>query len=273
MNETLRRASSAAHDVAGWIPMIARVGYAAKGVVYLLIGYIAVRAAMAAGQAQGASGALASLRDESGGRTLLLVIAIGLLCHVAWRAVQALLDPEHAGGPGGGKRLAMRGFYALSGAVYGSLALTAWQISRGTRGAEGADESQVWIARLLDKPAGAWLVMGAGLGVVIYGVVQLMKAWKGDVNKRIEPGSARAREAMQALGRLGTAARGLVLLPIGWFVFTAGRLYRSDAAVDTGEVLKMLGSGGLLAVVGAGLAAYGAHQIGKARYRRIAPPS
>ena len=272
MNESFQRVESAARDVAAWVPLAARLGYAAKGVVYLLVGWIAFKAATAAGQAQGTTGALASLRDEDGGRLLLAVIAFGLLCHVAWRAVQALLDPEHAGTSGDRKRLAMRVFYALSGVIYASLALTAWQLSRGGAGADASGGSQVWIARLLEKPAGAWLVMAMGLGVIGYGVHQLVKAWKGDVNKRIEPRSARAREAMQLLGRFGTAARGLVLLPIGWFVFTAGRLYRSDAAVDTGEVLNMLDKGWLLALVGAGLAAYGAHQVGKALYRRITAP-
>lgn len=274
MNAPLRTASNAtaaaAHDVAGWVPPLARIGYAAKGVVYLLIGWIAAKAAMASGEAQGATGALAELVDESGGRTLLLVIAFGLACHVLWRAVQALLDPEHPGAQGDRKRMAMRVFYALSGAIYASLAVTAWQLSRG-QSAQG-DGQTVWIARLLEKPLGTWLVMAAGLGVIGYGLQQLYKAWTGDVNKRMATGDARTHAGLRTLGRIGTAARGLVLLPVGWFVFHAGRLYRAEAAADTGEVLKMLGHGWLLLGVGIGLAAYGAHQLGKARYRRIDRP-
>ena len=63
------------------------------------------------------------------------------------------------------------------------------------------------------------------------------------------------------------------MLPLGWFVFNAGRLYRASAAADTGEVLRMLGHGGLLAAVGLGLVAYGVHQIAKAIYRRIERPA
>lgn len=275
MNNPVRTASiatAATRDVAGWVPPAARVGYAAKGMVYLLIGWIAAKAALASGQAEGATGALAALRDEAGGRLMLLVIGLGLACHVLWRAVQVLLDPEHPGERADHKRMAMRAFYALSGAVYASLAFTAFQLSRDA-GASGGNGQEVWIARLLEKPFGTWLVMCAGLGVIGYGLQQLYKAWQGDVNRRMAARDARTHRGLRALGRLGTAARGLVLLPVGWFVFNAGRLYRAEAAADTGEVLEMLGQGWLLLAVGLGLAAYGAHQIGKALYRRIERPA
>ena len=101
---------SATREAASWVPPIARVGYAAKGVVYLLVGWIAIKAGMASGSPEGSAGALASLVDEVGGQLILMVIAIGLLAHVIWRAVQAILDPEHPGS--GAKRVAARQFYA-----------------------------------------------------------------------------------------------------------------------------------------------------------------
>jgi hypothetical protein len=199
-----------------------------------------------------------------------MLIAAGLLAHVVWRLVQALLDPEHpARDP---KRIFMRMFYALSAVVYGSMAYTAWQIASRGR-AEGGDGTQLWVARLLDQPFGAWLVMAAGLMVMGYGLHQLRKAARGDVNRHLGTRNAATARTVTAIGRIGTAARGLVLLPLGWFVFNAGRLYRASAAADTGEVLRMLERGGLLAAVGLGLVAYGVHQIAKAVYRRIEPPA
>lgn len=257
------------HQVAGWVPPVARMGYAAKGVVYGLVGWIAVKAGLASGGAQGTSEALASLTDEQGGRWMLVAIALGLLGHVAWRAVQALLDPEH--GDSGAKRIAMRLFYALSGAIYLSLAVTAWQLSRGEGG--GGDGQEVWVGRLLDQPFGTWLVMLAGLGVMAYGIHQLVKAAKGDVNRHMGASGASTHRGLTLIGRIGTAARGLVLLPIGWFTFRAGRLYRAEEAADTGEVLQMLGGGTVLTLVGLGLVAYGVHQVAKAIYRRIERPA
>ena len=68
--------SATAHRVAGWVPPLARIGYAAKGVVYGLVGWIAVKAGLASGGAQGTSEALASLTDEQGGRWMLVAIAL-----------------------------------------------------------------------------------------------------------------------------------------------------------------------------------------------------
>lgn len=266
MNVSIGNAASAtAHQVAGWVPPMARAGYAAKGVVYVLLGYIAFKAGLAAGEPQGTTGALQSLTDERGGSLMLTLIAVGLIAHVAWRLVQAALDPEHP--ERDAKRVVMRFFYALSAVIYGSLAYTAWQLARLGR-AEGGNGTEIWIARLLDKPFGTWLVMAAGLGVIGYGVHQLVKAGRGDVNHRMA-----TSRAVTAIGRVGTAARGVVLLPIGWFVFNAGRQYRASTAADTGEVLRMLEGGGLLAAVGLGLLAYGVHQIAKAVYRRIERPT
>lgn len=258
-------AREAARDVAGWVPPLARLGYAAKGVVYLLIGGIAFRAATAAGSPEGATGALRSLADETGGRAMLMAIAFGLAAHVVWRLVQAALDPEHAGRET--KRLGMRVFYALSAVIYGAMAVSAWRIARGRP--EGGDAGgETWIARLLELPAGRWLVVAAGIGVIAYGLHQLVKAAKGDVMKHL----ARSRPGLRSLGRFGVGARGLVLLPVGWFVVQAGRTYDPSAAGGTEQALQMLDRGAVLALVGLGLAAYGVFQIAKAAYRRIEAP-
>lgn len=259
-----------ARTVAAWVPPLARVGYAAKGLVYLLVGGIAIKAALATGGARGTTEALAALASEGPGRAMLMAIALGLAAHVLWRLVQSLLDPEHP--EGGAKRIAMRAFYLLSAGVYGSLATTAWQLGRGDAATRN-DGHEVWVAQLLQQPLGAVLVMIAGASVAGYGVHQLVKAVRGDVNRHMRPPDADTRRGLDLIGRIGTAARGVVLLPIGWFVFNAGRHYRASVAADTGEVLRMLGSDLLLAAVGAGLAAYGLHQVSKALFRRIRKPA
>lgn len=254
-----------ANEVASWVPPLARLGYAAKGVVYLIIGFLAFRAATAAGSPEGASGALASLADEAGGRLMLVLIALGLLAHVLWRLVQGILDPEHVSHDA--KHVALRAFYLLSAVIYGSLAWTAWRLSQGG-GSGGGENQQIWIAKVMEFPLGRWLVMAVGLGIIAYGIHQLIKAWHADVRKHM----TRNDRWIVLVGRIGIGARGLVLLPIGWFVFNAGRTYDPQAAGSTTEALQMLERGGLLALVGVGLLAYGIHQFLKAAYRRIERP-
>ncbi len=201
---------------------------------------------------------------------MLILIAAGLLCHVAWRFVQALLDPEHHG-DNDAKRIAVRVLYALGGVIYLSLAFTAWQLSRG-EGSGSDDGQEVWIQKVLEQPFGTWLVMLAGIGVMIYGLHQLYQAWKGDIDRRMTGTNARVSRGVRILGRVGTAARGVVLLPIGWFVFSAGREYRAEEAANTEDVLQMLDSGWLLMAVAIGLMAFGLYQIATAIYRRIEQP-
>jgi uncharacterized membrane protein len=260
----------AAREVASWVPLLARLGFAAKGVVFLLVGWIALRAGMEAGSPEGARGALAALDDETGGRILLILIAAGLLCHVAWRFVQAFLDPEHHG-DNDAKRIALRVLYALGGVIYLSLAFTAWQLGRGE--GSGSDSGQgVWIQKILEQPYSAWLAMLSGIGVMIFGLHQLYQAWKGDIDQGMTATNARVLRGVRVLGRVGIAAQGAVLLPIGWFIFSAGREYRAEEAANMEEVLEMLGSGWLLMAVAVGLMAYGLHQIVTAIYRRIEQP-
>ena len=260
----------ALREVAGWVPLLARLGFAAKGVVFLLIGWIALRAGMEAGSPEGATGALAALDDETGGRIMLILIAAGLLCHVAWRFVQAFLDPEHHG-DNDAKRIALRVIYALGGVIYLWLAFTAWQLGRGE--GSGSDSGQeVWIQKFLEQPFGTWLVMLSGIGAMIFGLHQLYQAWKGEIDQGLTATNARVLRGVRVLGRVGTAAQGAVLLPIGWFIFSAGREYRAEEAANMEEVLEMLGSGWLLMAVAVGLMAYGLHQIVKAIYQRIEQP-
>lgn len=256
-------AARSAREVAAWVPPLARLGYAAKGVVYLLVGAIAFQAATAAGSPEGARGALRSLADESGGRLVLAAIAIGLFAHVLWRLVQAVRDPEHRGHDT--RRIGMRLFFALGAAIYGSLAVAAWQLAQGRP--DGSGEAS-WIPRLFELPAGRWLVVAAGVAVVGYGVHQVLKAAKGDVMRRL----ARQDHRLRMLGRFGVGARGLVLLPVGGFIVQAGRTYDASAAGGTEAALRMLDRGSLLAVVGLGLLAYGLFQLAKAAYRRIDAP-
>lgn len=274
MNQSVNRATGAArsgaNEVASWVPPLARLGYAAKGVVYLIIGWLAFKAANAAGDPSGAGGALQTLRDEGGGQIALYVIAVGLAAHVVWRLVQGLLDPEHHGRDA--KHVGLRLFYLLSAVVYASLAVTAWQLASGGGGGGSGGSQSIWIQKVLAWPMGTWLVMAAGVAVAVYGLQQIWKGLQGNVAKRFGIPNPQHHRWVVILGRVGTIARGVVLLPIGWMLFQAGRHYNASEAGSTGEALKLLDSTGLLTAVGIGLVAYGLFQIVKAIYRRIGQP-
>lgn len=260
-------ASRATHEVASWVPPVARIGYAAKGAVYLLIGYIAAKAAFAADSPKGATGALGELLNE-GGRGVVLLMGVGLLAHALWRFVEAALDPEHRGQP---HRVGARLAYLGSGLVYGWLALTAFKLSQGRGGGESGGEKS-FAATLMAQPYGRWFVGAIGVAVIGYGIHQVILGFRGDVTKDLGIRDPDKHRAVVAIGRIGTAARGVVFGIIGTFFIDAARHYNAKEAGGIQDALGWLGQSWLLMAVALGLMAYGLLQFAKAWYRRIEAP-
>ncbi len=103
-----------------WVTMFARFGYAAKGVVYLIIGALAVElAAGRGGAATDQRGALRTIYEQPFGKFLLIVVAIGLIAFALWSFIQALFDTEGKGKKA--KGILGRVGYAVIGISYGLL--------------------------------------------------------------------------------------------------------------------------------------------------------
>lgn len=267
-------ARRAAAETAPWVQRLARLGYAAKGVVYVIIGAVAADAAFSpAEQVQGSSGALGTILHQPFGKVLLAVVALGLAGYVLWKAVQAVTDPEHKGSDA--KGMAARIGYGISAVLYAGLTLEAVRMLRGQGGGGQGNGAQHWTAMVMDKPFGRWLVGLAGLGVAGYGIVQLVRAFKSDLTKKLHlEGSAVAtRDRVVALGRAGMAARGVVFVIIGWLVLQAALRYDPSRAQGLeGALVKLREAPAgpwVLAAVAIGLIAYGVFQLVKARYRVI----
>jgi hypothetical protein len=270
--EVQHHARRAAHQASPGVQKLARLGYAAKGVVYLIVGGVAAQAAFSpAEQVEGTEGALHTILEQPFGKVLLGLVALGLAGFVVWRAVQAIMDPEHSGG--GVKRTGGRIGYAISGVMYAALTLEAVRMIRGSGGQGGG--TQHWTAVVMEKPFGRIAIGLAGLGIGAYGLYQLFKAFKDDLDKRLNlEGSAVAtRKRVVALARAGMAARGVVFGIIGWLVIKSALQYDPSEAQGLQGALVTLREAAygpyLLGLVALGLIAYGISQLVKARYRVI----
>jgi hypothetical protein len=109
------------------IVALARAGYAAKGIVYFLIGTAAIL--FVAGhhnRTADFSGVMIQLLHLPFGMFLLAGLAIGFAGYSLWCFIQAVMDTEHKGHNFGG--VIVRCFYGLVGVVYAGLAWSALKL-------------------------------------------------------------------------------------------------------------------------------------------------
>lgn len=250
---------------------LARAGYITKGVVYAIVGMLALQVAAGGGGAPtDSSGAILTIGQQPFGRLLLVLTTIGLAGYVLWRFVQAIWDVEDKGSDTRG--LIKRATFAISGLAYASLAVMAGRVAFGA--GAGTSERQ-WTARLMEQPLGPWLVALTGAIVIGIGVYQLYRVYRGDFLKSYDlhrMSHAERRFARRA-GQLGLSARGVTFAIIGWFLIQAAIHHDPSQARGLGAALATLAQQPhgpwLLGVVAFGLVAFGAYCFTKARYRHF----
>ena len=256
------------------IERLARFGFCARGVVYGVVGALAVLAALGAGGKAGDSeGALRFVLLGPLGPWIVGLIALGLWGFAAWRLVEAVTDADRRGSSP--KGLAIRGAHLVSSGIYAGLGLTAASLALGLGLHAGGDGLQDWTAWLLAKPFGRFAVGLAGLCVVGGGGAFLLKAVRGDVTERLALDAGRKAWA-EPIGRLGYAARGIAFLIIGGFLVAAAWHQASSEVKGLSGAFQALRAQPygriLLAIVATGHVAFGAFGLIQARYRRIDAP-
>lgn len=255
--------------------IMARLGYGARGIVYCLVGGLALLAAFGSGgQTGGSRSALQTLLSQPFGKAWLVAIALGLFGFAAWRVVEALTDADHRGTEW--KALGVRAAHLISGGIYASLAVFAVNLALGAGSGGGEDQAaQSWTAWLLSQPFGQWLVGFIGAAVAVTGAGFVWKGWRGDVMARLAlpPGTERW---VRPLGRLGYAARGVVFFIVGVFLILAALHSNSSEVRGLGGALQSVQGQPfgwiLLGLVAAGLFAFGVFGLVQARYRHLDTP-
>ena len=260
----------------------ARIGYGARGFVYLSAGALTLLAATdRIGEAVGTSGAAGWLAEQPFGKVWLVLLGLGLWAFVGWRVLQAVFDADHEGADL--KGWTTRAGQAVSGLFYGVLASGVFEYldefaeatDASSAQAESVAENQEKAAALLALPFGEALLIGAGLTVLGVGVGNIVRAFRDDFGDALACPKAFCGTAT-ALARAGYAARGFAYLPLGVFVVLAGLHARSGEVTTTAAALDALeaqpGGSVILGLTAAGLMAFGAFAFVEARWRRIRPP-
>ena len=247
------------------IGVLARMGYAARALVYLVVGSLAVLTAVGlGGETTDSRGAVREIAEQPFGKVLLILLVLGLLGYVIWRATQALTDSDNHGTSA--KGLGVRAGLLISAGTHAALALfTAKLIWSGSKDSGG---QPTW----LSSDAGLWFLAAVGVGMAIAGVAHMVKGWKVGYQKfmRLPPSQV---GWMQPLCRFGLVARGAVLVLIGFILARSAIVAHSSDVKGIADALHALRDTAygawLLGVVAAGLVAFGCYSLLEAIYRRI----
>jgi hypothetical protein len=243
---------------------LVRMGYAARGVVYILLGYLALSTA---GKAQDGQNAVFNLiQDVPGGTVMLYLVALGLLAYALFKAIDAASDIERHGDDAAGR--AKRVGSGASAVAHIALAYTAYQFAVGSRQAStGQSGGQDAAGSLLTWEMG-WMLLGLiGLGFLIGAAMQAKAAYTANFMKFVGGGAPRY---VRPIGRAGHAARAVVFAVVGFSLVKAGWLARSSEVKGLGDALVSLSDDGILyTLVALGLILFGIFSLVVARYRII----
>jgi hypothetical protein len=259
---------------ADWLNALARVGLVAKGASFALVGILAIKLAVASGgEATSRQGALQSLAQQSFGKFLLILLALGFAAYALWRFAQTFFDKNDVGK--GVKGLAKRAGYFGSGTIYAILTYSTVKIISGAAEQSQNQKAQKTTATVLSWPAGKWIVGAAGL--VLFGV-GLWSGYRGIEKKFLkdwmkEKMSAAAQSWGSRAGVVGLLGWMVAFALIGIFLVKAAHDYNAREAIGLDGALQKLANHSygswLLGIGAAGLLAYAVFCLFEARYRKV----
>lgn len=275
--------STAVSEVADALPSkheaIVRAGRLAigtQGVLYVILGFLAVQlAAGHSGAEPSQSGAVEALARQPFGRILMIVATVGLASHAAWRLVLAV-----RGEPGNddedGKSLAKRAANLGRAAIYVSFTIAAVTLAFGSgesdSGASGGDagastKEQASTALVLSWPAGRWLVIAVGLGIIGAGLWNVKRAVTRSFLDKLDCTTmAEGKErTVEIVGVIGYLARACSYALVGWFLINAGWQHDSTETEGLDGALRELATTThgpwLLRLVAVGLMLFGCFRV------------
>lgn len=251
---------------------LAKLGFAARGTIYLLLGFFAMLLVLGKRSPEADQrGAMQEVARHTGGFLLLWVIAIGFVGYALWRFSEAAFGVTGKSKDEKGPRLQS----LVRGLIYAGLAVSAFNLLATARSKSQAAQQQLLTSKVMEYSFGRWVVgifgavvIGVGLGLMYEGIARKFK--KHFAMADMPTGS---RRIVWFLGTFGITARGVVFGLVGFFLIRAaweydpskargldGALRRTVAESDTGRLL--------VGVCAIGLIAFGLYAYAEAAWRR-----
>ena len=265
MSGSARRASDS--RPAQWL---ARLGLTARGVLYILIGVVAILVAIGQGSHEAdQSGALQLLASQPYGLVALWLLFVGFAGYALWRLSEAVFGVTGEGN-GAGPRLKS----LVRAVLYAIFAVLTVKVITGQQASQASQQKDL-TATVMHHTGGQWLVGIVGVAIVIAGLALVLEGIRRKFMKYLRTGemSPQTRRAVERLGMIGTTARGLVFALAGVLVIDAAVEFKPSKAGGVDKALLTLRDQPfgefLLILAAAGLIAFGVYGLAEARWRRV----
>ncbi len=266
-----------------WLRAVSRLGLACRGTVYLLVGYLALRLALAthgrAGAPASSAGAVqAAVAPTTWGRVPLVLLVAGLGAYALTQLIEAVFRPAHATSTIG--RWRQRAVSSWGFLLYLAFCLSTAQLlvtpAKQTARSEQLQDTDV-TADLLRTGWGRLLLTLVGVIVVAAGVEVGRRSVRLDFRERFTAAHMSRPLALltRALGGFGCVARSVVFVLVGGFILKAAVLSSAKQAKGLDAVFRSVASSPsgawLLGLLASGLVCYGLYCLLEARYRDLTP--
>jgi hypothetical protein len=249
---------------------LARIGLVARGVIYILIGWLAIELAIGHSlQRPSQEGALHLLAGQSYGLITLWLLGIGFACYALWRLSEAAFGVTGEK-PGAGPRLKS----LVRAIVYAFLSALTLQVIAGSASNETRKQQDL-TASVMHHTGGQWLVGIVGLAIVIVGLILVAEGIRRTFMKHLRSGemSPRTRKIVEKLGMVGTTARGVVFAIVGALIVDAAVTFDPQKSGGLDKALLTLRhqvfGEFLLLIFALGLLIFGIYGLCEARWRRV----
>jgi hypothetical protein len=251
-----------------WMDHAIRAGLVAYGVVHLLVAWLAVQLAFGEkADSASNSGAMQYLAEQPLGGVLLWLIAVGMFFLVLWRLLE--FGFGYRGESDDTKRWRKRATSLGKAVIYGALGVSAVRTATGSGGGGGTDSTT---AKLMDLPAGQWIVGAVGLAIIGYGISLVVRGWTEKFREHLDAQGQSGTDgsAYVKLGKAGYIAKGVAIAIVGGLFGYAAVTHDPkksgglDQALQT--VLEQPFGQVLLVAIAIGIAAYGAFCFARAKH-------
>ncbi|WP_192806744.1 DUF1206 domain-containing protein [Streptomyces arboris] len=266
-----RRAANSTAVEAG-----ARAGFGARGVIYVLVGALALQIALSGGGGKQADrgGAIGEIAEKPFGKVVLWLLGIALVGMALWRLSEALFGSAGPDGAKASKRAMAAGrFVFYSFVAYSVLSFAAGD--SGSGGGSSDRQSQDVTAKVLGWPGGQWIVGVGGVAIACAGIWIAVRAIMRKYHKHLKMAemSQKVRRAVDFTGVFGGSARGAVFATAGGFAVAAAVKHNPDQSKGMDDTLRSFTETPvgpwLLVVIALGLVAFGIFSWFNARYRKV----